>query len=78
MAEFVNCPQCGSARVEKVKFTVWGGMLGPRMLNHVRCQDCKATFNGKTGKSNSGAIAAYLAVTLVIVFLLFYLVSLAR
>jgi len=78
MADSVNCPQCGSARVEKVKYTMWGGMIGPRLLNHVKCQDCKATFNGKTGKSNTRAIAAYLMGTFVIVFLLYYLITMAR
>ena len=78
MAEFVNCPQCGSARVEKVKYTIWGGMIGPRLLNHVKCQDCKATFNGKTGKSNSTAIALYFVGIFVIAFLIVFLFRMAQ
>ncbi|HEX2610738.1 MAG TPA: hypothetical protein VHK68_06980, partial [Gemmatimonadales bacterium] len=66
MAEFAACPQCGGAKAEKVSYTIWGGMIGPRLLNHVKCQDCKATFNGKTGKSNNGAITMYLLAMFVI------------
>ena len=41
-------------------------MLGPRMFNHVRCLQCGATFNSKTGQSNSTAIAIYLTVSIII------------
>jgi transposase-like protein len=78
MSEYVPCPKCGSTNVQKVNYTMWGGMIGPRLLKHVKCQDCKATFNGKTGKSNSGAIALYLAVTFLIVFAIFFLATMAR
>jgi len=80
MADYtpVPCPQCGSTKIQKVSYTLWGGMIGPRVLNHVRCLDCKATFNGKTGKSNTRAIALYLLVTLVIVFAIFYMFTVMR
>src|SRR5215475_2183694 len=80
MADYtpVPCPQCQSQRIEKVSYTLWGGMIGPRLLNHVKCLDCKTTFNGKTGQSNARAIGIYLLVTFIIVFAIFYAVSLTR
>ena len=65
--EFAPCPNCDSGRATKVGFTWWGGILGPRLFSHVKCNDCGTTFNGKTGKSNNGAIAIYVIVSAVIV-----------
>ena len=47
-------------------FTFWGGILGPWMLTHVRCNECGTCYNGNTGKSNNAAIAIYLGVSLAI------------
>ncbi len=32
------------------------------MLTHVKCSQCRTSYNGKTGKSNNKAIAIYVAV----------------
>ena len=66
MADYQPCPKCTSARIKKVGFTWWGGALGPALISHVKCEDCGTTFNGKTGKSNTGAIIIYSVVTGVI------------
>lgn len=58
------CPQCGSRSASKVSYTWWGGLIGPRLLNHVRCATCGATYNSKTGKSNTTSILIYFAVVL--------------
>jgi hypothetical protein len=64
---------------EKVNFTWWGGMLGPRMLTHVKCRGCGLGFNGKTGESNDQKITLYLIVGTVISLafgiLLFFVLS---
>ncbi len=57
-----TCPQCQSGNVHKPSFTWWGGLLGPRLLNHHVCNGCGLGFNGTTGKSNATAIGIYLAV----------------
>ena len=72
MADFLNCPQCGSTSVKKIPFTWWGGALGPALLTHVRCQGCGTQFNGKTGRSNSSAIAVYLVVATGLVAIVTY------
>jgi hypothetical protein len=59
-----SCPQCQSPNVSKPGFTWWGGILGPKLLNHHVCSACGFGFNGTTGKSNSTAIGIYLAVGL--------------
>jgi hypothetical protein len=58
------CPKCGCPYSAKVNFTWWGGVLGPRMFHHVKCRQCGAGFNSKTGRSNNTAIAVYMLVTL--------------
>ncbi len=62
MAEFAPCPTCSSKEAKQVGFTWWGGILGPRILSHVKCQECGTKYNGKTGKSNTTGIIVYSAV----------------
>jgi len=64
------CPNCHGINVRKVGFTWWGGVLGPSLFCHCKCHSCGATFNGKTGQSNTGAITVYVAVTTGIAILL--------
>ena len=73
MNDFLSCPRCGSYSVKKVPYTWWGGALGPALLTHVRCQSCGTAYNGKTGRSNSAAIAVYLIVATAVMGVLFYL-----
>jgi hypothetical protein len=70
VGDYEPCPKCSSTDARKVSFTWWGGVLGPWLFNHVKCCDCGATYNGKTGKSNNGAIAVYTLVGIVIGILL--------
>lgn len=59
MGEYVPCPRCRQPDPEKVKFTWWGGMLGPRMFKHVKCRACGLAYNGKSGQSNTTNIVIY-------------------
>ena len=62
MADGVVCPKCGGAEFAPVKWSLWGGVLGPKLLHHVKCTKCGAKFNGKTGKDNFTAIVIYTVV----------------
>ncbi|MEO5859271.1 MAG: hypothetical protein ABIR33_10015 [Pyrinomonadaceae bacterium] len=42
-----------------MKFTWWGGVLGPKILTHVKCRGCGHAFNGKTGRDNTTGIVIY-------------------
>lgn len=55
-----------------MSFTWWGGLVGPKILTHVKCPACGAQYNGKTGKDNTTGIIVYsIAVVLLIgVFLI--------
>jgi len=68
-----GCPQCGSEAVSPVKYTWWGGLLGPKILHHTRCQTCKYTYNGKTRKSNTAAIVVYTVVFTGLAAVVFFL-----
>jgi transposase-like protein len=70
MLEFAPCPKCSSTRAHKMSFTWWGGLLGPSLFTHVKCQKCGTTYNGKTGKSNTVAITIYVLISLIIVIAL--------
>jgi len=59
----IPCPQCGQPAGKTVKFTGWGGLVGPRLLNLTRCQACRFEFNAKTGLSTKKAVWAYRGVT---------------
>jgi hypothetical protein len=65
--QWVPCPSCGSGDVSQPSYTWWGGVIGAKMLKHVKCQRCGTGYNGLTGKSNTGAIIAYQVVVLLIV-----------
>ncbi len=73
----VACPACGSRGSNKVSWTWWGGILGPRMCNHVRCNQCGTAYNGKTGNYNTTAIAVYLGVSFALGFGILILIALA-
>lgn len=64
--QYAACPKCQRPDPEKVGFTWWGGVLGPRMLSHVKCRWCGTQYNGKTGKSNTTGIVIYSVVLFVI------------
>lgn len=67
-----RCPRCGSDHITAPSFTWWGGVLGPKLLDHRVCQQCRFGFNAKTGRSNTAAIAIYTVVLSVLAFGLMY------
>lgn len=67
-SQYAPCPNCGSTDAKKVTYTWWGGLLGPNMLTHVRCNKCNTEYNGKTGQSNTNNIIIYTIVSLVLAF----------
>jgi len=69
MATYAQCPQCGDSSAQLLKFTWWGGLIGPKLLTHVKCSQCGNKFNGKTGKDNTLGIAIYMAGVAFLVFL---------
>jgi len=76
LSQLVNndgCPQCGSANINKVKYTWWGGVLGPKLLHHTKCSDCKFLYNSKTRKSNTTGIIVYSVILFAIAFVVFFL-----
>jgi hypothetical protein len=66
--QYAPCPNCGQSVAKKVNFTWWGGALGPRMFTHIKCENCKTEYNGKTGKSNQTNILIYFAAGFVLAF----------
>jgi len=71
VSEFAPCPKCGSTSAKRSGYTWWGGLIGPRILNHVKCQQCGTTYNGKTGSADlTGGIVLYSVVVFVIVLAL--------
>ncbi|MEZ5426546.1 MAG: hypothetical protein R2747_09795 [Pyrinomonadaceae bacterium] len=74
--QYEPCPKCGAFDAEPMSFTWWGGLLGPKILTHVKCPNCRATYNGKTGRDNTTGIVIYVTVvglvtTVLCAFLIF-------
>ena len=69
------CFNCEETSYTKVTYTWWGGLLGPKLLHHVKCNVCGSHYNGKTGKSNGITITAYITffVILLIIFFIIFL-----
>ena len=70
MKQFAPCPKCSETNAEQMSFTWWGGLIGPKLLNHVKCLNCETTYNGKTGKDNTTNIVIYSVVVGLIVFVI--------
>jgi hypothetical protein len=68
----VACPRCGAPVATKVSYCWWGGALGPRLFNVVKCTQCRMQYNGKTGGSLTKAIIIYHGVSLALVGVLAY------
>jgi hypothetical protein len=57
--QYAPCPNCRQSTAEMQKFTWWGGIIGPKILTHVKCVSCGKQYNGKTGKDNTNGIIIY-------------------
>ena len=66
--QYAPCPNCGQTNATPVSYTWWGGVIGPKMLTHVKCQNCNTQYNGKTGKSNTQGIIIYSVVLFFLAF----------
>ena len=65
------CPRCTCPHAQPVNFTWWGGFLGPKLLNHVKCVNCGFGYNAKTGRPNTTGIIIYTIVGAVIGIVVF-------
>ena len=68
----IGCPKCGSESVTAVKYTWWGGLIGPKLMHHTKCQSCNYTYNSKTRKSNTAGIIIYSVVFTALAGLIYY------
>ncbi len=57
-----------------MSFTWWGGLLGPRVLTHVKCPGCGHAYNGKTGRDNTTGIVIYTVVVGLVAFAIVFVV----
>lgn len=58
-SQYAPCPKCNASGAERISFTWWGGLIGPRILTHVKCPGCGYSYNGKTGRDNTVGIVIY-------------------
>ncbi len=65
-----HCPACLHESAKKIRFTAWGGVIGPRLLSLVRCNGCGVHYNGKSGRRVERAIRVYTSVALGVLILL--------
>ena len=63
---YAPCPNCRQSAAEQLKFRWWGGLIGPKILTHVKCQSCGKQYNGKTGNDNTNGIIIYCVIVGVI------------
>jgi hypothetical protein len=63
---WARCPNCGARDASRVHYTLWGGLIGPLIINTVRCRDCGTQYNGVHGDYNTGRIAIFVGVSLAI------------
>lgn len=74
-SEFAPCPNCRQEQASRVGFTWWGGLIGPRILNVVRCLGCGTQYNGKTGGTLTTGIVIYTCVAVGIALVLILMLA---
>ena len=72
MIQYAPCPKCRQSNAQQLSFTWWGGVLGPKLLTHVKCQMCGTKYNGKTGQYNTTNIFIYSVVAGAVAFVVFF------
>jgi hypothetical protein len=79
MTAYAPCPKCNGQHAAPVKFTWWGGVLGPKLLKHVKCAACGHSYNGKTGRDNTKGIVIYFvilgALAFIVMFMIFFAIA---
>jgi hypothetical protein len=66
MSAFEPCPICRKEEATPVRFTPWGGVVGPMVFSLVKCDGCGLQFNGKNGQRVEKGIKVYTWVTLLV------------
>lgn len=64
--EWADCPKCGDNEAIRIHWTFWGGMIGPAIINTVRCARCGTSYNGVKGDYNTTRIAIYIGVNFIL------------
>jgi transposase-like protein len=59
VSAFEPCPFCQHDAAQPVRFTHWGGIIGPRLMSLVKCKSCGKQFNGRSGTRVEKAIKVY-------------------
>jgi predicted nucleic-acid-binding Zn-ribbon protein len=77
MNQYAPCPRCRQSAAEKVNFTWWGGLLGPKLFTHVKCLGCGNKYNGKSGKDNTTNIVIYSVIVGIICFVFVFAIFIA-
>ncbi len=67
---FEKCPCCFDENSERVRFTLWGGAIGPAVLSLVKCAACGIQYNGRSGNRVEKAIRVYTALMLCVLIVL--------
>lgn len=49
MDDCAACPKCGARNASPMPYDPSRGRAGPRAMDHVRCDDCLAQYDGYTG-----------------------------
>ena len=75
LSESFPCPKCNNSEIQKVNFTWWGGILGPRLFHIGKCKKCGNEFNYKTGRKNIVSIIIYVLVLNAIIIFAFFVLG---
>jgi len=65
-----TCPGCGGGPLEEPSFTIWGGVIGHKILGVERCTSCKKWWVKKTGAPGGTRILVYLIAGIILGVLL--------
>jgi C4-type Zn-finger protein len=65
-SEWADCPNCGCSDATRVHWTLWGGAIGPLIINQVRCHECGVNYNGVHGDYNTTRITIFVVFNFVV------------
>lgn len=69
------CPGCGGGPLKDPSFTLWGGVVGHKILGVERCDSCRKWWVKKTGQPGGTRVMIYagVGVGLGVIVALFFL-----
>ena len=60
------CQRCPAGHTSPLRFSWWGGLVGPWLLSYVHCHECGASYSTRSGRAAWGGMLLIFALRLLV------------